>query len=89
MVADGSSLWLADANAGTVVRADRRSGAVAQTLTVGGTPGAMAVGDGSIWVADAPGTTVTRKTNSPVSSSIRNNVPASQFSRLTALSRIF
>ena len=60
MVADGSSLWLADANAGTVVRADRRSGAVAQTLTVGGTPGAMAVGDGSIWVADAPGATVTR-----------------------------
>jgi peptide/nickel transport system substrate-binding protein len=73
MAADGNSLWLADANAGTVARTDLGSGAVAQILTVGGTPGAMAVGGGSIWVADAPGATVTRidRTTQSVTQTIR------------------
>jgi YVTN family beta-propeller protein len=43
--------WIASKDAGTVSRLDRKSGTI-QTLTIGGSPGSMAYGAGSLWVTD-------------------------------------
>jgi peptide/nickel transport system substrate-binding protein len=48
------SLWLADPNAGAVVRVDLDSQAVTDRIPVGGSPGTLAVGGGSVWVASVP-----------------------------------
>jgi len=55
----GRSVWLADANRGTVSRVDA-GGAEAQRIALGGSPGVAAVAGGSVWVAGVPGETVTR-----------------------------
>jgi peptide/nickel transport system substrate-binding protein len=54
IAAGRGSLWLADPNAGAVVRVDLDSQAVADRIPVGGSPGALAVGGGSVWVASVP-----------------------------------
>jgi peptide/nickel transport system substrate-binding protein len=53
-VVSGGSLWLSEPDSGEVVRIDTVSGNV-DPIPVGGQPGALAVGAGYIWVADASG----------------------------------
>jgi peptide/nickel transport system substrate-binding protein len=56
----GDSLWLADPNAGTVLRVEQGSGAVVGRISVGGSPGAITTGGGFVWAASIPGDTVMR-----------------------------
>jgi DNA-binding SARP family transcriptional activator len=58
--ADGTSLWVADADDGTVSRVDLSAGAVVDRIAVSGSPGTLAVGDGFVWVAGVPGANVLR-----------------------------
>ena len=44
------SVWVADANGGTVSRVDPTSGAVVDRIPVGGQPGSLVSGGGAIWV---------------------------------------
>lgn len=60
MAAGFGSLWLADANAGNVVRLDLEKHAVVDRIPVGGTPATLAIGGGSVWVANIPGDRVRR-----------------------------
>jgi YVTN family beta-propeller protein len=60
MAVAGRSLWLADANGGTVSQVDVAGGGGEQRITLGGSPGVVAVAGGSVWVAGVPGETVTR-----------------------------
>ena len=48
---DGERLWLAGAG-GKLARLSRRASPDLETLSVGGTIGGVAVGDGSVWVTD-------------------------------------
>jgi peptide/nickel transport system substrate-binding protein len=50
----GRSLWLTEPDAGEVVRIDTTSGNV-ERISVGGQPGALAVGGGAVWVGDGAG----------------------------------
>lgn len=58
--ADGTSLWVADADAGTVSRIDLTARALVDRVPVGESPGTLAVGGGSVWVASVPGAKVSR-----------------------------
>jgi YVTN family beta-propeller protein len=60
MVADASSIWLAEPSAGAVVRVDLASRQVEETIHVEGSPSTLAVGGGSVWVAAADGHTISR-----------------------------
>jgi DNA-binding SARP family transcriptional activator/ABC-type transport system substrate-binding protein len=60
MAADPQSIWLAEPDAGTVVRVDRVSRQVVERIPVGGVPSALTVGGGAVWVASVPGTEVDR-----------------------------
>jgi len=60
MVADTSSVWLAEPSAGAVVRVDLASRQVEDTVPIDGSPSALAVGGGSVWAAGVPGETVYR-----------------------------
>jgi YVTN family beta-propeller protein len=60
MVADASSIWLAESDAGDVVRIDRSTRQVDETIHVDGNPSTLAVGGGSVWVASADGHTIYR-----------------------------
>jgi DNA-binding SARP family transcriptional activator/ABC-type transport system substrate-binding protein len=60
MAADPTSIWLAEPNAGALVRVDRVTRRVINTVPVGGRPSAVAYGDGSVWFASVPGHTVGR-----------------------------
>jgi hypothetical protein len=44
-------LWLANGATGTVLRMDPHSGKTTRTIRVGGSVSAVAVGEGSVWVA--------------------------------------
>ena len=54
------SVWLAEPNAGAVVRIDERSRRAVERIPVGAGPGAIAFGGGALWVASVPGGTVLR-----------------------------
>jgi YVTN family beta-propeller protein len=56
---DGS-VWVANADAGTVARIDVRTRAVVETLPVGSSPSGIAVGAGAVWVTDNLGQSVAR-----------------------------
>ena len=56
----GSSGSLAGVPRGSVGRIDPKRAAFVQAFQVGGTPGAVAFGQGSVWTADEAGRTVTR-----------------------------
>jgi YVTN family beta-propeller protein len=60
LAAGGGSVWVANANAGTVSRIDARSRAVVQTVPVGSSPSGVAVGNGAVWVTDNLSQTVSR-----------------------------
>jgi YVTN family beta-propeller protein len=60
MAADGNSLWVAEPDAGAIVRVNPAASRVVERITLGGNPGAIAVGGGAVWVADIPGETVSR-----------------------------
>jgi YVTN family beta-propeller protein len=60
MAEDARTIWLAEPDAGRVVRVDRASRRVVEKVFVGGTPGAVAVGAGAAWVASIPGASVDR-----------------------------
>ena len=53
------SIWAADPG-GVVERIDESTGAVADRIPVDGTPGAVAVSGGSVWVASVPGGSISR-----------------------------
>lgn len=54
------SIWLAEPDAGAVIRVDERSGGVVGRIPVGGSPGTIAFGAGAAWVASVPGDRVQR-----------------------------
>jgi ABC-type transport system substrate-binding protein/DNA-binding SARP family transcriptional activator len=58
VVADSSSIWLAEPSAGVVVRVALSSGQVEQTVGLGGSPSMLAVGDGSVWAATDAGDSI-------------------------------
>jgi peptide/nickel transport system substrate-binding protein len=60
MVADASSIWLAEPSAGAVVRVALGSRQVEETVPLDGSPSALAVGGGSVWAATVAGDTVYR-----------------------------
>jgi peptide/nickel transport system substrate-binding protein len=60
MVAYGSSIWLAEPDAGAVERVDLRTHQVMERIAVGGTPSALAAGGKSLWAASVPGAVVYR-----------------------------
>jgi peptide/nickel transport system substrate-binding protein len=60
IAAGAGSVWVADANAGTVSRVDPGSGAVVDRILVGGQPGSLVGGDGAIWVTSTLGGTLER-----------------------------
>jgi DNA-binding beta-propeller fold protein YncE len=55
----GRWLWVTEPRSGDLVRLDPGSGALLQTIHVGGSPGAIALGGGRVWVADEGGAGVT------------------------------
>jgi peptide/nickel transport system substrate-binding protein len=59
-VSDRHSIWLAEPSAGEVVRIDLASRQIEQRVSVDGSPSLLAVGDGSVWAATAPGDTIYR-----------------------------
>jgi YVTN family beta-propeller protein len=60
MAADARSVWLAEPNAGEVVRVDLASHRLVERIPLGGSPSALALGGGAVWVASVPGDTLTR-----------------------------
>jgi peptide/nickel transport system substrate-binding protein len=54
------SIWLAEPDAGAVVRIDDATRQVSETIAVGGSPSALAVGGRSVWVASVAGDTIDR-----------------------------
>jgi DNA-binding SARP family transcriptional activator/ABC-type transport system substrate-binding protein len=60
MAAGARSLWIADADAGTVSRVDLSNRSLVDRVAVGGSPGTLAVGGGFIWAASVPGAAVSR-----------------------------
>ena len=60
LLTGGSSGSLAGVSPGSVGRIDPRHAAFVQAFQVGGTPSAVAFGQGDVWTADEAGRTVTR-----------------------------
>jgi ABC-type transport system substrate-binding protein/DNA-binding SARP family transcriptional activator len=60
MVADASSIWLAEPSAGAVVRVALSSRQVEETVSLDGSPSTLAVGAGAVWAATFRGDTVYR-----------------------------
>jgi len=60
MAADRGTVWLAEPDAGAVVRVALASRQVVDRIPITGSPSAIAVGGGAVWVASVPGDTVTR-----------------------------
>jgi DNA-binding SARP family transcriptional activator/ABC-type transport system substrate-binding protein len=60
MVADATSIWLAEPSAGAIVRVDLASRRVEDTVPLDGSPSALAVGARSVWAATVPGNTIYR-----------------------------
>ena len=60
MVADPTSIWLAEPSAAAVVRIALSSRQIQETIPLDGSPSALAVGDGSVWAASVPGDTIYR-----------------------------
>jgi YVTN family beta-propeller protein len=60
MVADASSIWLAEPSAGVVVRVDLATRQVEDTVPLDGSPSTLAVGGGSVWAATDLGNTIYR-----------------------------
>jgi ABC-type transport system substrate-binding protein/class 3 adenylate cyclase len=56
LAAFGSSIWVAEPSAGTVVRIDAASGQPTGSVPVPGGPVALAAGAGRVWIASADGT---------------------------------
>jgi peptide/nickel transport system substrate-binding protein len=73
ITAGAGSLWLADPDAGAVLRLDPAARTVADQIPVGGSPGALATGGGSIWGASVPGDHVARI--DPPTGAITQTVP--------------
>jgi YVTN family beta-propeller protein len=51
VAAGEEGVWVANAGDGTLMRIDRRDGRVADTVTTGSSPAALAVVDGTVWTA--------------------------------------
>ena len=54
------NVWVANRGSGDVTVLDPSGNVVKRSITVGGEPSAIAIGDGVAWVVDGGGTTVTR-----------------------------
>jgi YVTN family beta-propeller protein len=59
MAADGTSIWLAEPNAGAVVRVDQATRSVVQRIPVEGA-GAVAAAEGAVWAGSVPAGVVWR-----------------------------
>jgi len=59
VAAGGRWLWVTNQRRGELLRLDLESGRLLETIDVGGAPGAIALGGGRVWVADAGGRGVT------------------------------
>ena len=51
IAAGAGGIWVADADGEAVLRIDPKTNRVVQTIPVGGTPTALAVGTKAVWVA--------------------------------------
>ena len=60
IAAGDGSVWVTNANAGTLSRIDPGSSAVVESVPVGSSPSGVAVGDGAVWVTDNLSQTVSR-----------------------------
>ncbi len=60
IAAGAGAVWVASEEAGTVIRLNSRSGAVAGLVRVGRGPSAIAVGEGAVWVANRHDGTLSR-----------------------------
>ena len=60
LAAGDGSVWVTNANAGTLSRIDPRSSTVVESVPVGSSPSGVAVGDGAVWVTDNLSQTVSR-----------------------------
>ena len=60
LAAGDGSVWVTNANAGTVSRIDPTSRALVETIPVGSAPSAVAVGEGAVWVSNNLSQTVSR-----------------------------
>jgi DNA-binding SARP family transcriptional activator/ABC-type transport system substrate-binding protein len=83
MVADTSSIWLAEPSAGAVMRVDLASRRVEETVPLEGSPSALAVGGGSVWAATVPGETVDRIDQA--TERITDHIPLPRDARVEAL----
>jgi len=83
MVADPSSIWLAEPSAGAVVRVAISSRQVEQTVDLNGSPSALAVGGGSVWAASVPGDTVYRIDQA--TERVTDHIPLPRDARVEAL----
>jgi ABC-type transport system substrate-binding protein/DNA-binding SARP family transcriptional activator len=59
MVSAAGSIWVAEPDAGEVIRIDQSSGNL-ERIPVGGTPSALAAGGSAVWVTSVPGAVVKR-----------------------------
>jgi DNA-binding SARP family transcriptional activator/ABC-type transport system substrate-binding protein len=83
MVADASSIWLAEPSAGAVVRIALSSRQLEQTVDLNGSPSTLAVGGGSVWAAGVPGDTVYRIDQA--TERVTDHVPLPHDARVVAL----
>jgi DNA-binding SARP family transcriptional activator/ABC-type transport system substrate-binding protein len=83
MVADASSIWLAEPSAGAVVRVALSSRQVEQTVDLNGSPSTLAVGGGSVWAASVPGDTVYRIDQA--TERVTDHIPLPRDARVEAL----
>jgi ABC-type transport system substrate-binding protein/DNA-binding SARP family transcriptional activator len=58
--AGAGSIWLAEPNAGALVRVGESSRSIVERIPIGGSPSAVAFGGGAVWVASVSGGTVFR-----------------------------
>ena len=64
---------MASEEGGTVFRVEPREGVVANTITVGDGPVALAVGEGAVWVANRQDATVSRI--DPATDAVTDTIP--------------
>jgi YVTN family beta-propeller protein len=60
IAADRTSLWLAESDAGAVVRVERSTRAIVERIELPGNPSTVAVAGGAVWVGSVPSTKLFR-----------------------------
>ena len=60
LAADGDGAWAVTVDTAALTRVDARTGTITRSLPLSVTPGAVAVGEGAVWVADGRAGTLVR-----------------------------